>query len=36
VLLFATLCMLVYFADHLAHSIQIDVIMVSWSATPSR
>jgi uncharacterized membrane protein len=27
VLLFASLCMLVYFADHLAHSIQIDAIM---------
>jgi uncharacterized membrane protein len=27
VLLFASLCMLVFFADHLAHSIQIDAIM---------
>jgi uncharacterized membrane protein len=27
VLLFASLCMLVYFADHLAHSIQIESIM---------
>ena len=36
VLLFVSLALLVFFADHLAHSIQVDPIMRGASATPWR